>query len=81
MISTWLNNKKLNISFVEHRNYKFLVYTSSVGTHRVVLVEEVQSGAREFPTDHPRIDSAADMDNFVQEIMDKIIKENFSKDV
>jgi hypothetical protein len=76
-ISSWLNNTKVLTSLVEHQGYKFLIYTTQVGSHSVALIEEVQSNIRKVPTNHPRIESSADMDNFVRQLMDEIIEENF----
>ncbi len=66
-ISSLLNNNKLNIYCIDYRGYRFLIYRSSVGVNRIVLVEEVLSGVREVPTDHPTIDSETSMDNFVED--------------
>jgi len=80
-ISSWFNNNKIDTAYINYRGYGFLVYTCSVGAHRVVLVEEIRSGIREIPTEHRKILSETDMDNVIREIMDKIINQNFSTDV
>lgn len=74
IISSWLSNNRVDTSFVEYRNHKFLVFTNKVGTHRVVIVEEVETGIREIPSKHPEILSGSDMDKIVKEIMDRIIE-------
>lgn len=72
--SSWLSNNRVNTSFVEYRNHKFLVFTSMVGAHRIKMIEEVQSGFREIPNGHPEIRSEDEMDKIVKEIMDRIIE-------
>lgn len=78
-ISSWLSNNKVETSFIKHKGYVFLVYTKVVSSHQVVMIEEVQSAIRIIPTEHPVIESASDMDEFVRTLMDSIIEDHFPK--
>lgn len=73
-ISSWVNNNKATVSIIQYEGLDFIVYTSDVETHRVLLVEEIRSGIKEIPSRDIVIQSAIDMDHLIKETMDKIIK-------
>lgn len=71
-ISMWLSNNKVETAIVEHRGHTFLVHSSAVSAHRIMMIEEIRSGIRVFPN-HDLIDSAGDMDRILREEFNKII--------
>ena len=78
-ISSWLSNNRVETAFVEYRGYRFLVYTSVVGSHSIVMNEEAQSQVRIIPSMAQRIESGSEMDSLAHRLMDDLIEQNFSR--
>lgn len=71
-LSTWLSNGKVTFSIVRPENKNLLVCTSNVGSHKVIFVENLETGKRVFPTESQYINSGKEMDDIVLQLAEQL---------
>lgn len=76
-ISTWIHNNRVETALIEYQGYRFLVYVSVVGSHRILLIDEIQSGVRLIPNEHPQIEGGFELEQYLRSQLDQLIRDNF----
>jgi len=71
-ISTWLSNGKVKLSNVQTADKNIIVCTSDVGSHRVIYVEDVQSGQRILGPVNQHLASEQDINDLVINLAEQL---------
>ena len=71
MPSPWLNNNKVNFSFVEVNENQYLVCTSIVGSFSVKYIEDIKTGKRALPTSEQKL-SVENTDDLVNQLISQM---------